>query len=104
MIHFNYSYFHETDKNKFSVLYLRVFHISFFKFPKIWEGRHFVIRYPSSPSQTRRQIFDFHFYTNGQNEKNQSLKLNALSLPWSLNVIECDLKDRICCSFLTTCL
>ena len=36
----------------------------FFKFPKIWEGRHFVIRYPSSPSQTRRQKFGFHFYTN----------------------------------------
>ena len=68
MIHFNYSYFHETDKNKFSVLYLRVFHISF-KFLKIWEGRHFVIRYPSSPSQTRRQKFGFHFFTDGQNEK-----------------------------------
>ena len=36
----------------------------FFKFLEIWEGRHFVIRYPSSPSQTRRQKFGSHFYTN----------------------------------------
>ena len=87
---------YESDKNKFSVLSLCVFHI-FLEFHKIWEGRHFVIRYPSSPSQTRRQKFGFHFYTNlynffrfytnRQNEKNQTLKLNALALPWSLNVI-----------------
>ena len=29
----------------------------------------------------------FRFYITGQNERNQSLKLNALALPWSLNVI-----------------
>ena len=58
---FIFSWIGQKTNSVFSIF---VFSILFFEFHKIWEGRHFVIRYPSSPSQTRRQKFGFHFYTN----------------------------------------